>query len=85
MCQCPLGLWRKGESHGIDTTQQNADLGRPSGPTRESDVLRSGKGEFVCFMSLCPCLTGEMSTLVGSKVLQFEKKKSSYLPIIWGR
>lgn len=26
-------------------------------------------------MSLCPCLTGEISTLVGSKVHGFEKKK----------
>lgn len=87
MCQCPLGLWRKGESYGIDTTQQNADLGRPSGSTRESDVLRSGKGEFVCFMSLCLCLTGEIPTLVGSKVHGFEKKKelSSVPPPHLGR
>lgn len=52
MCQCVLGLWKEGESYGIDTTQQNADLGRTSGSTRESDVLRSGKGEFV---GLCLC------------------------------
>lgn len=75
MCQCPLGLWRKGETYGIDTTQQNADLERPSGSTRESNVLRSGKRDFVCLMSLCPCLTGGISVLIGSKVLGFEKKK----------
>lgn len=52
----------------------------------ESDVLRSGKGEFVCFMSLCLCLAGEISTLVGAKLHGFEKKKRGFhLPLIWGR
>lgn len=45
----------------------------------ESNVLRSGKRDFVCFMSLCPHLTGGISALIGSKVLGFEKEKKAFI------
>lgn len=76
MCQCSPDLQRNGEGYVTDTAQQNTDLAGPPGPTRDSDVLLgSGRGECMCSMSLRLWLTGEVSTLLGSKVLTLKRKK----------